>query len=283
MTDIASVTIRELLTEGAAALPQRPGIPDPRREARWLLAAAWGVGEPWLRAHDTEPVPPDLVARYRGWLAARAAGTPAEHLTGECRFWGRRFRVSQAVLIPRPETELMVEVALALPLARAARVLDVGTGSGALAVTLALERPRWRVAAVDRSAAALAVAAANARTLKADVPLVLGDLSTAAAAGVDLVVANLPYIPRADLATLPVEVQREPPAALDGGADGLDLVRRLLADLPRILKPCGGAVLELGEDQADAVAELARRHHLAVARRVRDPGGCERVVVLQPA
>lgn len=274
-------TVRELFAEGAATLPRRPGIPDPRREARWLLAAAWGVSETWLRAHDTDEVPPGVASRFRDWLAARAPGAPAEHLTGACSFWGRTFRVSPLVLIPRPETELVVEVALALPLAASARVLDVGTGSGALAVTLARERPRWRVAALDRSQAALTMAAANARSHTATVALYRGDLTSAAAPGVDLVVANLPYVPSAALAGLPLEVRREPVAALDGGADGLDLVRRLLADLGRILKPCGGAILELGEDQADAVAELAHSHRLAVARRVTDPGGCERVVVLQ--
>ncbi len=275
-------TPRTLLPEAAALLPRRPGIPDPRREARLLLAAAWGVPEVWLRAHDTDAVPPDVAARFRSWIRERAAGAPAEHLKGRCRFFGRELEVSPAVLVPRPETELLVEAALSLPVAATARVVDVGTGSGAIAVTLAVERPRWRVAGVDRSPEALAVARRNARRHDADVRLWRGDLAAAAAPGIDLVVANLPYVPTGVLPDLPVEVRREPAAALDGGADGLDPVRRLVSDLRRLLKVCGGAVLELGEDQADAVAGLARASGLAVARRLRDAAGCDRVVVLQP-
>lgn len=275
-------TPRTLLAETAPLLPRRPGIPDPRREARWLLAAAWGVSEVWLRAHDGASVPPAVTDRFRGWVHERAAGAPAEHLTGRCRFCGRDIEVSAAVLVPRPETELLVEAALALPVAATARVVDVGTGSGAIAVTLAAERPRWRVAAVDLSPAALEVARRNARRHGVEVPLWRGDLAAAAAPGVDLVVANLPYIPSNALADLSVEVRREPAAALDGGAGGLDAVGRLVADLARVLKVCGGAVLELGEHQADGVAGLARSSGLAVARRLRDAGGCDRVVVLQP-
>ncbi len=110
----------------------------------------------------------------------------------------------------------------------------------------------------------------------------VGDLAFAVAPPWDLVVANLPYIPSADLSSLPVEVRHDPPAALDGGADGLDLIRPLIADLARLLRPCGGAILELGDDQAGAVARLASAAGLAVARRLRDPGGAERVIVLQP-
>jgi release factor glutamine methyltransferase len=276
------VTAAEALQIGAALLPRREGIPDPRREASWLLAAAWGVEENTLRLHPEREVPEEVAARYRGWLERRASGEPAQHLTASCPFWGRAFEVTPAVLVPRPETELVVEVALALPLLESARVLDVGTGSGCIAVTLAAERPRWRVAAVDSSAAALAVARRNAARHGVDVPLFQGDLTAATAPPWDLVVANLPYIPSAELANLPVEVHHDPPRALDGGADGLDLVRRLLGDLRRLLRPCGGAVLELGENQAAAVTAASGAAGLATARRLRDAGGCERVVVLQP-
>ena len=190
--------------------------------------------------------------------------------------------VSPAVLVPRPESEIVIEVALALPLPTTARVLDVGTGSGCLAVTLAAERPQWRVSAVDRSPTALAVARCNAERNGVELETWVGDLSSSAAPPWDLVVANLPYIPTADLSALPLEVRHDPPSALNGGADGLDLIRRLIADLSRLLRPCGGAILELGDDQADAVARLASVAGLAVARRLRDPGGAERVIVLQP-
>lgn len=276
------MTVAEALRVGAEALPQRDGIPDPRREAAWLLAAAWGVPELELRLHPEREVPAAVAARYREWLRRRAAGEPAHHLTGTCPFWGRDFEVSPAVLVPRPETELVLEVALALPLSPSARVLDVGTGSGCIAATLAAERPRWWVAAVERSPAALAVARRNLARHAPGVVLLLADLTTALAPPWDLVVANLPYIPSAALAGLPEEVRCDPAFALDGGPDGLALVRRLVADLRRVLRVCGGAVLELGEGQAPAVAELAVTAGLAVARRLRDAGGCERVIVVQP-
>ena len=247
-----------------------------------MLAAAWGVDEISLRFHPEREVPAEIERRYFDWLGRRAAGEPAHHLTGSCPFWGRDFEVSPAVLVPRPETELIVATALDLPLQNEARVLDVGTGSGCIAMTLAAERPRWRLWAVDRSPAALEVAGRNRDRHGVAVPLFLGDLSSAVAPPWDLVVANLPYVPTVDVAGVPVEVRRDPPAALDGGDDGLVLVRRLLADLPRILRPCGGAVLEIGEGQAEAVSEVASGAGLAVARRVRDVGGVERVIVLQP-
>jgi release factor glutamine methyltransferase len=271
----------EAIAEGSATLPKREGIPDPQREAAWLLAAAWGVEEITLRLHPEREVPTEVERRYASWLERRAAGEPAHHLTGICPFWGRDFEVSPAVLVPRPETELIVEIALELPLPREARVLDVGTGSGCIAMTLAAERPRWRVWAIDRSPAALLIARSNRERHGVAVPLILDDLASAVAPPWDLIIANLPYVPTDDIERVPVEVRHDPPEALDGGADGLDLVRRLLADLPRFLRSCGGAVLEIGEGQADAVAEIASNSGLAVARRVRDLGGVERVIVLQ--
>ncbi len=276
------MTAEEALRIGAASLPRRDGIPDPRREASWLLAAAWGVDEVTLRLHPERGLPPDVVVRFRSWLERRRDGEPAHHLLGSCPFYGRRFRVTPAVLVPRPETELLVELALQLPLSTSARVVDVGTGSGCLAATLACERPRWRMAAVDRSPEAVRVADHNCRALGARVAIWVGDLLAAAAPPWDLVVANLPYLRRDQLASLPPEVRRDPPAALDGGGDGLDLIRALLADLPRLLRPCGAAVLELGEDQAEAVAVLVRAAGLGVARHLRDAGGCERVIAVQP-
>lgn len=276
------MTVAEALARGATALPQRMGIPDPRREATWLLAAAWGVAETTLRLHPGREVPVEVERRYREWLDRRAAGEPAHHLTGTCPFWGRNFEVGPTVLVPRPESELVVATALELPLSREARVLDVGTGSGCLAVTLAAERPRWRVWAVERSPAALAVARRNRDRHSAAVSLFLGDLTTAVAPPWDLVVANLPYIPTSELERLPLEVGHDPGEALDGGADGLDLVRRLLADLVRLLRPCGGAILEIGEGQAEMATGFAEGVGLAIARRLHDVGGVERVIVVQP-
>jgi release factor glutamine methyltransferase len=239
------------------------------------------VDETWLRVHPEAEIAADVTARFGDWIERRAVGEPAHHLTGSCSFWGRDFEVSPAVLVPRPETELIVELALALPVGAGARVLDVGTGSGCLAVTLAAERPRWSVGAVDRSLRAIEVARHNALRHDVEIALACGDLGTSLFGGYDLVVANLPYIPSGQVASLPLEVRHEPMAALDGGPDGLDLVRKLVDDLARLLTACGGAVLELGEGQADRVADLADRSGLAVARRVRDLTCGDRVLVLQ--
>ena len=274
-------TVGELIEAGARRLPRRDSLPDPWREARWLLARAAGVSEGWLLLHGDAVPPEETAARFDDWLERRAAGVPAHHLSGRCSFWGRDFEVSPAVLVPRPETELVVAAALELPLPAAARVLDVGTGSGCLAVTLAAERPGLLLAAVDRSPAALAVARRNALGHGVGVDLACGDLGSCLLGGYELVVANLPYIPSERLGALPLEVRHDPVLALDGGDDGLDLVRALVADLPRLLAPGGRAVLELGEDQADAVAAIADAAGLAVVRRVRDLTGCERVVVLE--
>jgi len=272
----------DLITNGARLLARREGIPEPRREAAWLLAAAWGVEEITLRLHPEREIPTEVCRRYRDWIERRAAGEPAHHLKGTCSFWGREFEVSPTVLVPRPETELIITAALDLPLSAEARVLDVGTGSGCVAVTLAAERPRWGVWAVDLSLPALAVARRNRDRHEVETRLFLGDLTSAVTPPLDLVVANLPYIPTVDIERVPIEVRYDPSLALDGGSDGLDLVRRLLTDLPRLLRPCGGAVFELGENQADEVASAADAIGLAVARRVRDACGVERIVVVQP-
>ena len=276
------MTVAEALAKGSEVLPRREGIPEPRREAAWLLAAAWGVEEITLRLHPEREIPTEVCRRYRDWIERRAAGEPAHHLKGTCSFWGREFEVSPTVLVPRPETELIITAALDLPLSAEARVLDVGTGSGCVAVTLAAERPRWGVWAVDLSLPALAVARRNRDRHEVETRLFLGDLTSAVTPPLDLVVANLPYIPTVDIERVPIEVRYDPSLALDGGSDGLDLVRRLLTDLPRLLRPCGGAVFELGENQADEVASVADAIGLAVARRVRDACGVERIVVVQP-
>ena len=276
------MTVLEALGIGAAKLPRREGIPDPKREASWLLAAAWGIEEITLRLHPEREVPANVERRFRDWIERRAAGEPAHHLTRSCPFWGREFEVTPNVLVPRPETELIVQVALELPLAGNARVIDVGTGSGCIGVTLAAERPKWRVSAVDIQPAALQVARRNIARHGVQVASFVGDLTSALTPPWDLVVANLPYIPTGDLRDLAPEVQKDPESALDGGTDGLVLIRRLLDDLGRLLRPCGGAVLEIGDGQAAMVAEAGEDVRLAVARRISDAGGCERVVVLQP-
>lgn len=270
----------EALSKAAAALSLRRGLPDPRREALFLLAAAWQVGEVWLRMRPEHAVPAKVEALFFRWVERRQAGQPAEHIVGRCSFWGRSFRVTPEVLIPRPETELMVEAALEVALPLRARVADIGTGSGCLAITLAAERADWRVVGTDWSSRALQVARHNCADHGVDVSWVWSDLASGCGPVFDLVVANLPYVPTGWLPTLGVEISREPALALDGGRDGLDLVRRLVGDLDRILAPGGLCLLELAEDQADAVEELAAEGGLRLIGRRRDIGGCDRVVML---
>ena len=221
--------------------------------------------------------------RYRAWLERRAAGEPAHHLTGECEFWGRNFQpFPRRSSCPGPRPNSSIQVALDLPLSPTARVLDVGTGSGCIAVTLAAERPKWRVSAVDVVARGTGCGPHQRRRHEVEIDFHEADLTaTSTRPGI----SSSPICPTSRPPFSNAcrrEVHHDPASALDGGPDGLDLVRRLIEDLPRLLRPCGGAVLEIGEDQADAVAALASTAGLGVARRIKDPGGCERVVVLQP-
>lgn len=273
--------VSEALEQATAALPVRRGLPDPHREALFLLAAAWQVDEIWLRMRPDAPLPAEIKDRFLRSVDRRRSGEPAEHIVGRCPFWGRSFRVSPSVLIPRPETELMVEAALESALPLDAWVLDVGTGSGCLAITLAAEKADWRVVGIDRSFDALQVARLNGEDHGVEVAWLWSDLISSCGQAFDLVVANLPYIPTGWLPTLGEEISHEPVLALDGGHDGLHLVRRLIGDLDRILAPGGMCLLELAEDQAKAVEELALKYGLCPAGRRRDIGGCDRVVILE--
>ena len=275
------MTVRELLAEAAQVLPHRDGLPDPAREVRWLLAHVLRRSEAWLWAHPDEAVDDEAAARFRAWVAERAAGQPAHYVVGACPFWGRGFEVTPKVLIPRPETELVVELALQLPLPAHPHVLDVGTGYGCLAVTLALELPHASVVATEISPAAIAIARANATRLGGRVHFVLDDLASSAAGGFDLVVANLPYVPEAEIAGLAPELTREPRVALAGGADGTELLRRLVCDLPRLLTPGGHTLLEHGDGQAGLIAPLLPALGLDEVTRMRDVSGRERVLVVR--
>lgn len=273
--------VAQALEKATVALPRRRGLPDPNREALFLLAAAWEVNEVWLRIRPGELVPADVEALFFEWVDRRREGEPAEHLVGRCQFWGRSFTVTPSVLIPRPETELIVQAALEMTMPPGARVADVGTGSGCLAITLAAERPGWTVVGIDRSLEALQVARQNGENLGAEVKWFWSDLASCCQSGFDLVVANLPYVPTGWLPTLGEEIAREPVQALDGGQDGLDLVRRLIEDLSRILAPGGSCFLELAEGQAAAVEDLAEKRGLHPIGRRRDIGGCDRVVMVR--
>ncbi len=272
--------VAQALSEGKAALPRRRGLPDPHREALFLLAAAWGIDEVRLRIRPEETLPDDVEIQFRQWIKRRAAGEPAEYILGRCSFWGRSFRVTPMVLIPRPESELIIRAVLEYPFPTTCRALDIGTGSGCLAVTLAAERPGWSILGADLSPGALEVARSNATSHDVEVTWAVSDLGDACAPFFNLIVANLPYVPTGWLVDLGPEIASEPRGALDGGVDGLDLIRRLIDDLPRMLAPGGICLLELAEGQAGTVKNLGHHAGLQLIDRLRDVGGCDRAVIL---
>lgn len=261
----------------------RHGFATPR-EANLLLAHVLGLSEAQLLARDREPVPEPQRRHFESLLARRLRGEPIAYLTGEREFYGRTFAVDPRVLIPRPETELLIEEALRLDLAPAARILDVGTGSGCIAVTLACECPAARLLACDLSAGALAVARHNAarHAVESRVHLVRSDVTAGIRpALVDLAVSNPPYIALDDAAELPVDVRDfEPASALFAGPDGLAVLARLLEHL-RSLRPGTPVLLEIGAGQADATRELATSRSFHVERIRPDYAGIPRVVILR--
>jgi release factor glutamine methyltransferase len=277
-------TVGQLVEEGRQQL-RAAQIEPPGRESSRLLAHLLGLGEVQVLAHGDEPVAPEVERDFRELVARRRAGEPMAYLTGEREFFGRGFHVDARVLIPRPETEHLIEHALVAPVPADACVLDVGTGSGCLAVTLAAERPAWRLVATDLSLAALAVARTNARRhgVEARVRTIAADLTRGLVAEeFDLVVGNLPYVEERVVPFLPPDVRDfEPRLALAGGADGLGTYRRLFAELAALR---AGAVvaLEFGFGQEDAVACSAQETGaFEVVRTGSDLAGIVRNVVLR--
>jgi release factor glutamine methyltransferase len=255
-------------------------IDSPRLDAELLLAETLRLDRVGLYLNFERPLQADELAVYREQVRRRAGREPLAYILGETEFWSLPLKVTPAVLIPRPDTELLVEQALAR-VDGAARVLDVGTGSGALAIALAHERPAWVVTAIDLSAAALAVAADNARVngVAERIDFVEGDLAALPEGPFDLIVANPPYIPHGDLATLMPEVRDfEPHLALDGGRDGLNAYRSLACQADAVLGPGGWLLVEVGIDQAPVVQELFAGAGLTEIFTARDLAGIERVV-----
>ncbi len=269
--DRVGLSVRAQLA-GAAARVAQAGCDTPRLDAELLLAHALGVHRERLVLDAGVAIDRPARERFEVLVAHREAREPLAYIVGRKEFRRLSLFVDPRVLIPRPETELLVEVGLDLP--AHSRVVDVGTGSGAVALALADERPDLDVWATDVSPDALALAADNARRLDLDVRLVRADLLEGVGVSFDAVLANLPYV--ADSATLPPEVAAyEPPSALLAGSDGLDLVRRLtgmLFGVPTV-------ALEVGFGHADAVAALLTGAGFGSIERRRDLAGHERVIV----
>jgi release factor glutamine methyltransferase len=242
----------------------RRDMPAPRLEAELLVAAALGTDRVGLYVRHDAPLTGDERACVRDLVRRRRAGEPTAYITGLKEFWSIPIRVDRRVLVPRWETELLIEAAIdAFPDRQAAiDVVDVGTGSGALAAAICRERPAARVVAIDIDPEALAVAGENLARLGflERVSLLRGDgpdLLFARPGSFDLVLANPPYVAAGEIAALPPEVRYEPRAALDGGADGLDVIRRLVPAAAVALRPGGRLLMEIGCDQGAAAAALA--------------------------
>jgi release factor glutamine methyltransferase len=269
---VAGTELRESGDATAATLLARSGLP--RREARALLAHVLGIRRERLIAHPQMPVARNDEQRFADYAARRRAGEPLAYLLGSCEFYGRSFTVTPSVLVPRPETELLIDLALEELADRPApRILDLGTGSGCIAITLALERPDASIEAVDACGDALAVASRNALALGARVAFRPSDWFSAVTGRFDLIVANPPYIAAGDphLASL----THEPLRALTDHADGLDCLRAIIgaaADYPG--SPAASLMLEHGHDQAAQLsAHCARRAGLVevIDRRMTPP------------
>jgi release factor glutamine methyltransferase len=267
---------------GWAARTLAASSPTARLDAEVLLAHALGWSRARLLAEGAAPLEPERRRAFAALVARRAELEPVAYLVGAREFYGLALEVTPDVLVPRPETELLVEAALERARGRGAlRIADIGTGSGAIAVALAHRLPQALLDAVDLSPAALAVAARNAARhgVAARVRLLQGDLLAPLEQPVDLLVSNPPYTV---LAEIDEGVRRhEPHLALDGGPDGLALYRRLLAAAPPLVRPGGAVLLEIGATQGPAVAALARQLFPAAQIRVeQDLAGLDRVVTI---
>lgn len=269
MTIIAS-----LLSE--ARLPDSPSA---RLDAELLLAAALGKPRSFLHTWPERVVSGEAAELYASYLARRRNGEPVAYILGRQGFWSLDLEVAPHTLIPRPDTELLVETALALVPAAPARVLDLGTGSGAIVLALACERPLWRLIGVDRIDDAVALAERNRVRLQLDNVEFREShwFSTLGAERFDLIVSNPPYIAARDPHLDEGDVRVEPSSALVSGADGLDDIRLIVSEAPAHLNAGGWLLLEHGYDQAAAVRELLARQGFEAVESRRDLGGHERI------
>jgi release factor glutamine methyltransferase len=279
------VTLGALWRRGAPQLCAS-GAETPNLDARVLLAHVLGIEVAQLIADSNEPIGEEIETQFVALIARRAQGEPVARIVGFKEFWGQRFAVSPDVLVPRPETETLVEAVLHARPDKNERlhVLDLGTGSGALLAAILLERPAAIGIGIDRSDAALKIARNNLASLGLHerAALLCSDWGRALGARFDVVVANPPYIATAEVDKLPREVRSyDPREALDSGTDGLRSYRAILADLKRLLAPDGMAVVELGAGQEEAVAKLARDTDMVVVGSARrDLSGRPRALVL---
>ncbi|MDA8328917.1 MAG: peptide chain release factor N(5)-glutamine methyltransferase [Betaproteobacteria bacterium] len=276
------LVITEHLRQDQALLTQQLDLTpaEARLDVHVLAAHACGVERVWLLAHGDECMPPASASHYEQSLARRLSGEPVAYIVGMREFYGHRLMVNADVLIPRPETELLVDLALArIEPDDAAQVLELGTGSGAIALAVALARPGARVCAVDKSIAALHMAQENSRQLAAlNIDLVQSDWwAQVPPQRFDLILSNPPYIAEQDPHLKQGDVRFEPLSALAAGQDGLDDLRHIISEAPNWLKAGGWLMLEHGYDQGAAVRSLLNSAGFAVVETHLDLAGLERV------
>lgn len=248
-------------------------------DSRLLLAHCLQCESIFLRTWPEKPVSPQNVAQFKDLIALRQQGHPVAYLLGYQDFWSLRLKVSAATLIPRPETELLVEIALDLALAADAVVLDLGTGTGAIALALASERPAWQVSAIDQSADAVALALDNARVNNlGHVNVLQSDwFNRLGAKKFDLIVSNPPYVEHASPYLALGDLRFEPKSALVSGIDGLDDIRIIIEQSKAHLNSHGWLLLEHGYEQGAQIRQLLASHHFSAIQTIRDLNGLERV------
>jgi release factor glutamine methyltransferase len=281
-------SIAEVLREATQIL-NSAGVPDARREAGSLLSFVLGKDRTFLISHGEDPVDDDSSGQFQEIVERRASGEPLQYITGVQDFFGREFRVTLDVLIPRPETELLVEAAIEVVggLGSSPLICDVGTGSGCIALTLLCEIRNARAVAIDKSPAALEIAKLNARTLGISERSVFAvsdcfDSLDANEYQFDLIVSNPPYVSAALMGGLQREVRdHEPLIALSPGPDGLSIIRRLLDESPGFLKDHGHLIMEIGFDQGEAIKTLIEDQVWQLLDIRPDLQGIPRIVVVE--
>lgn len=267
-------TIESLLNHA-----ELPDSPTPRLDAELLLAHALGKSRSYLHTWPERELDTPQCERYQAALVRRQAGEPVAYILGQQGFWSLELEVASHTLIPRPDTELLVETVLALLPATPAALLDLGTGTGAIALALASERPAWRLTGVDRVVEAVALAERNGARLSLNNAKFIEShwFSTLAGQRYQLIVSNPPYIAADDRHLVEGDVRFEPSSALVAGADGLDDIRLIIQQAPDYLEAGGWLLLEHGFDQAAAVRELLRARGFSALESRRDLGGHERI------
>ena len=278
MTSKPSLTCEALLSNAV----RRIAGDTARLDAELLLAQVTGLSRSGFRAFPEREVEARLAAEFEDVVTQRAQGMPVAYLLGHQEFWSLPFKVSSSTLIPRPDTECLVEQALELPLPDNARVVDLGTGTGAIALALASERPGWAISACDLMEDAVALAQANASKLKLPVEVFQSRWFAGLPAGsFDLIVSNPPYVASGDHHLDEGDVRFEPASALVSGADGLDDIRLIVSEAPAWLNAEGWLLLEHGFDQAEAVQGLLTARGFAKVESRKDYGGNDRMTLGQ--